>query len=151
MYLDKPQLYPLASTSITYYWIPSHLSTQQPHLPMSRRSLCRQYRLVAYRHLPLRPKHDTHFLHAESSTNLGRLLLASGGALALQKCFYYLVQWQWTPQGFPVMSLTTNSPTTVLQMTSGRSTSPTLIPRVETFTGKCILGVCLVPDGSFTQ
>ena len=58
-----------------------------------------------------------------------RLLFASGGALALQKCFYYLVQWQWTPHGFPIMSRTTNSPPTVLQMTSGRSTSPTLITK----------------------
>ena len=31
------------------------------------------------------------------------LLFPSGGALALQKCFYYLVQGRWTPHGFPVM------------------------------------------------
>ena len=80
-----------------------------------------------------------------------RLLFASGGALALQKCFYYLVQWRWTPHGFPVMSQTTDNPTTVLQMTSRRSTSPTLILRIETSTGRRTLGVCLAPDGSFTQ
>ena len=79
------------------------------------------------------------------------LLFASGGTLAFQKFFYYLFQWQWTAHGFPVMSQTTDSPTTVLQMTSGRSTSPTLIPRVETYTGRHTLGVRLAPDGSFTQ
>ena len=31
-----------------------------------------------------------------------RLLFASGGALALQKCFYYLVHWKWTPPRVPV-------------------------------------------------
>ena len=49
------------------------------------------------------------------------------------------------------MSRTTNSPTTVLQMTSGRSTSLTLIPRVEASTGRRTLGVRLALDGSFTQ
>ena len=79
------------------------------------------------------------------------LLFASGNALALQKCFYHLVQWQWTPHSFSVMSQTIDSPTTVLQMTSRRSTSPLLIPWVKTFTGKCTLGICLAPDGLFTQ
>ena len=79
------------------------------------------------------------------------LLFASRGALALQKWFYCLVQWWWTPHGFPVMSRTTNSPTTVLQMISGRTTFPTLIPRVETSTGRRTLGVRLVLDGSFSK
>ena len=151
MYLDKPQLHPLTSTSIPHYWIPSHLSTQHPHLPMSRQSLCRQYRLVAYRYLLLHPKHITHLLHAKSSTSWGRLLFASRGALALLKCFHYLGQWQWTLHGLPVMSQTTDSPTTVLKMTSGRLTFPTLIPSIETFTCKCILGARLALDGSLTQ
>jgi hypothetical protein len=36
-------------------------------------------------------------------------------------------------------------------MTSGRSTSSTTTPRVETSIGKRTLGVRLAPDGSFTQ
>ena len=80
-----------------------------------------------------------------------RLLFASGGALALQKCFYYLVHWKWTPHGFPFLSSVTDIPTTLLQMTSGRSTSTTTIPRVESSIGKRTLGVRLAPDGSFTQ
>ena len=71
MYLDKCQLYPPASTSIPHYWIPSHLPTQHPHIPTSRQSLHRQYRLVAYRHLPLHLNHNTHLLHAKSNTGLG--------------------------------------------------------------------------------
>ena len=80
-----------------------------------------------------------------------RLLFASGGALALQKCFYYLVHWKLTPHGFPFLNCVTDTPTTLLQMTSGRSTSSTTIPRVETSIGKRTLGVRLAPDGSFTQ
>jgi hypothetical protein len=47
------------------------------------------------------------------------LLFASNGALALQKCFYYLVSWKWTFHSFPFLSCITDSPTTLLQMTSG--------------------------------
>ena len=49
------------------------------------------------------------------------------------------------------MSWTTDSPTTVLQMTAGSSTSPTLIPRVETSMGRRTLGVHLALDGSLIQ
>jgi hypothetical protein len=61
-----------------------------------------------------------------------RLLFASSGALALQKYFYYLVYWKWTPLGFPFLNCVTDSPAIPLQMTSGRSTSSTTIHRVET-------------------
>ena len=36
-------------------------------------------------------------------------------------------------------------------MTAGWSTTLTTIPRIESSMGKCILGVSLAPDGSFTQ
>ena len=55
------------------------------------------------------------------------------------------------PHGFLFLTSVTNSPTTPLQMTSGRSTSSTTIPRVVTSIGKRTLGVRLASDGSFTQ
>ena len=60
-----------------------------------------------------------------------RLLFASSGALALQKCFYYLVCWKWTPHGFPFLTSVTDSPTTPLQMTSGRSTLGMVVEDVD--------------------
>ena len=51
--------------------ISSHLPTQHPHIPTSRQSQFRRYRLVAYRHLPLHPKHETHLLHAKIGAGLG--------------------------------------------------------------------------------
>jgi hypothetical protein len=40
-----------------------------------------------------------------------RLLFASGGALALQKCFYCLACWKWIPHGFPFLTSVTDNPT----------------------------------------
>ena len=51
-----------------------------------------------------------------------RLLFASGGALAIQKCFYFLVDWYWDHTGFAVLSSNLASPGPQLVMTSGRST-----------------------------
>jgi hypothetical protein len=80
-----------------------------------------------------------------------RLLFASGGALAIQKCFYYLIDWHWDHIRFPVLSSNLASPGPQLVMTSGRSTSSTSIPRVESSKGMQTLGVRLSPDGSFTD
>ena len=80
-----------------------------------------------------------------------RLLYTSGGALALKKCFYYLVQWKWTPHGFTLLSSTADNTITPIQMTAGRSTSPNTIPRIESSIRKHTLGVRLAPEGSSTQ
>ena len=78
-----------------------------------------------------------------------RLLFASGGALAIQKCFYYLVDWCWDHNGFPVLSSIITSSDPQLVMISGRSTSKHTIPRVENNIGRRTLGVRLSPDRSF--
>jgi hypothetical protein len=80
-----------------------------------------------------------------------RLLVASGGALAIQECFYYLVDWHWDHNGFAVLSSNLAFPGPQLVLTSGRSTSSTSIPRVESSIGIQILGMRLSPDGSFTE
>ena len=71
--------------------------------------------------------------------------------MALQKCFYYLVQWKWTPHGITLLSNTADNTTTPTQMISGQSTTPTTIPRIESSMGKHTLGVWLAPDSSSTQ
>ena len=79
------------------------------------------------------------------------LLYASGGFLAIQKCFYYLVNWCWDHNGFPVLSSNITPSEPQLVMTSGRSTSTYTIPRVKNNIGMRTLGVLLSPDGSFVD
>ena len=64
-----------------------------------------------------------------------RLLFASGGALAIQKFFYYLVDWCWDHNGFPVLSSNITLSDPQLVMTSVRSTFIHTIPRVKTTLG----------------
>ena len=79
------------------------------------------------------------------------LLFTSDRALAIQKCFYYLVDWCWDHNGFPVLSSNTTPSDPQLVMTSGRSISTHTIPRVENSIWKHTLGVHLSPDGSFVD
>ena len=144
-------MYPHTSTSIPHYWIPILLPTEHPHISTSRRSLCRQYRLVAYRHAPLHLKHDSHLLHAKNSTGLGTptickqrctgtpemLLLSSPVAMDSPRLSNHE----------PDHRQPNNSPPNDLRKVN----LPTLIPRIETSTGRPTLGVRLAPDGSFTQ
>ena len=78
-----------------------------------------------------------------------RLLFASGGALAIQKCFYYLLDWCWDYNSFPVLSSNTTLSDPQLGMTLGRSTSTHTIPRVINNTWKRAPGVLLSPDELF--
>ena len=80
-----------------------------------------------------------------------RLIFASRGALAIQTCVYYLADWHWDHNGFPVLSSNLASPGPQLVMTSCRSTSSTPIPWVESSIGMQTLGVRLSLDGSFTD
>ena len=42
---------------------------------------------------------DAHFALQESVCNWGRLLTATGGAFKPPKCFYYLISYDWLPDG----------------------------------------------------
>ncbi len=75
------------------------------------------------------------------------LLFATGGALCLNKSFWYLISWTWTKTG-------TAKPTTaalapgVLSLTSGYDTnSPIDVPRIETTSTYRTLGVRISPSG----
>ena len=81
-----------------------------------------------------------------------RLLFASDRALALQKCFFYLIEWSWDNIGKPTIHANFHSPEINLFMSSGRSLSSFSIPRIECSIGKRSLGVRVArPDGSFLQ
>jgi hypothetical protein len=63
------------------------------------------------------------------------LLFASGNALAIQKCSYSLLDWKWDHNGFPVFNSISTSSGPELGMTSGRSTSITISPRLKALLG----------------
>ena len=76
-----------------------------------------------------------------------RLLHATGGALNLAKCFWYGIEWQFTPTGEPKMVHTTAGPPILLH-SSPNLDNPATIQRVSTATGMRTLGVRLAPDGN---
>jgi hypothetical protein len=77
-----------------------------------------------------------------------RLLYATGGALNLSKCFWYGIEWTFTPTGAPKMTHTTDNGPPIL-LTSGADTdNPTIIQCISTSQGQRTLGVRLAPDGN---
>jgi hypothetical protein len=77
-----------------------------------------------------------------------RLLHTTGGALNLNKCFWYGMEWAFNKAGAPKMVPTTlNGPT--IQLTSGSTPHlPETIQRISTQQGQRTLGVRLAPDGN---
>jgi len=76
-----------------------------------------------------------------------RLLYSTGGALNLQKCFWFIMHWTWK-DGTPILATEKTLPAT-LQLTSGSSVeTPVTIPRIEPTTTYRTLGVHITPTGS---
>ena len=74
-------------------------------------------------------------------------LYTSGGALALNKCFWYGITWEWingTPQMQPISQAPAN-----IQLTEGHGTTLHTIIRKECWEGVRTLGVRLSPLGNF--
>jgi len=78
-----------------------------------------------------------------------QLLYSSGGALELQKCFWYLVHWEWVG-GRPYMKPSISSHAT-LALTSGHVPTYTVIPRKEPWEAMRTLGVRPAPDGNYKK
>jgi hypothetical protein len=76
-----------------------------------------------------------------------RLLYATGGALNRAKCFWYGIQWTFSPGGAPKMDPSTDDDLRI-HLTSGTDPHPEPIQRISTATGKRTLGVRLAPDGN---
>ena len=76
-----------------------------------------------------------------------QLLYTSGGALALNKCFWYGITWEWI-DGTPRMQPNSQAPATI-QLTEGHGTTLNTITRKECWEGARTLGVRLAPLGNF--
>jgi len=85
----------------------------------------------------------------DTSQKWERLLYSSGGALELQKCFWYLVYWEWE-DGRPHMIPSISSPAQ-LALTSGHSPTYTLIPRKEPWEAMQMLGTWPAPNGNYER
>lgn len=75
-----------------------------------------------------------------------RLLYSTGGALNLQKCFWFLLSWKWE-QGKAKLQSQSSFPAQ-LTMTSGADPNPTVIKRIEPTDTFRTLGVHVTPDGT---
>jgi hypothetical protein len=78
-----------------------------------------------------------------------RLLFATGGALNPAKCFWYGIEWAFTPSGEPKMINTTDGPQ--ITLTAGQDLTTNNIQRISTATGQRTHGVRLAPDGTDTD
>ena len=78
------------------------------------------------------------------------LCFASGVTLAIQKCFYYLVDWHWDHIGFPVPSSNMTPSDPQLVMTLGSSTSTNPVQGSRTICEACS-GSAFSLDGSFAD
>ena len=74
-----------------------------------------------------------------------KLLFLSGGKLNLDKCYWYLVTWTWV-DGQPSLSPISSTPAS-LSLTSGNSTVPAPITRVESTSTLKTLGLWTSPSG----
>ncbi len=76
-----------------------------------------------------------------------RLLFSTGGALNLQKCFWFLLTWRWNNGHAQYAS--ENEVPGDLSMTSGNTlNSPTVINRISPTESYRTLGVHISPSGS---
>jgi hypothetical protein len=77
-----------------------------------------------------------------------RLLFSTGGAINLQKSHWYLMFFRWL-KGIPVLCTKQLAPAS-LQLTSGYSSTPDTVPRIEVNEAFRTLGVYIAPNGSQT-
>lgn len=76
-----------------------------------------------------------------------RLLFATGGALNLAKCFWYGIEWRFTPTGEAQLIPDVDGPT--ISLTAGATPDcPEHLRRVSTAEGQHTLGVRLTPNGT---
>jgi hypothetical protein len=75
-----------------------------------------------------------------------RLLFSTGGAINLQKRFWYLMAWVWK-NGIPSLAPTAKAPG-IMELTSGASTVLYTVPRIDVNDSFRTLGIYLSPSGS---
>jgi len=83
------------------------------------------------------------------SQHYEKLLYASGGALNIRKCHWFLIAWTWV-NGKAYLKKASDSPGKLL-LTSGASTIPEEVPRIEPSTGYRTLGAYIAGDGNMKK
>ena len=78
-----------------------------------------------------------------------RLLFSTGGAINMQKSFWYLLSWTW-PNGVPTLSTQRKAPGK-MELTSGTSRQPEVVPRIEATDSFRTLGIYVSPSGTQTK
>jgi hypothetical protein len=97
---------------------------------------------------PSQPTDIVQDLHALAQ-EWEQLLYSTGGALNLQKCFWFLISWRW--KNGQAVCHTTKSYPKELSMTSGSNTSETeTIKRIEPTESYRTLGVWISPKDTIT-
>ncbi|MGH7974392.1 MAG: hypothetical protein ACREBR_02605, partial [bacterium] len=76
-----------------------------------------------------------------------RLLFSSGGKLALHKCFWYLMHWNWD-DGTPIL-INDREDQERIALTSGLSSEEAEIPRLTPSESHRTLGVRITPNGDW--
>jgi hypothetical protein len=75
-----------------------------------------------------------------------RLLYSTGGALNLQKCFWFLLSWQWN-NGQATCHTSTSLPHDLCMTSGGNTSTLEVIERIETTESYRTLGVWISPIG----
>jgi hypothetical protein len=78
-----------------------------------------------------------------------RLLFSTGGAINMQKSFWYLMAWTWK-NGIPNLTPISKAPGEI-NLTSGASTTHHKVPRIDIKDSFRTLGIYLSPSGSQTK
>ena len=75
-------------------------------------------------------------------------LTISGGALGIDKCFYYNISWRWTTKAIPIIDNTISNESRV-SLINHATSARVPIKQITPTTGLRTLGVRLAPDGNF--
>ncbi len=75
-----------------------------------------------------------------------RLLFSMGGAINMQKSFWYLIAWVWK-KGVPTLATSATAPG-IMELTSGYSSMTSTVPRIEPSDSFHMLGVYISPSRS---
>jgi hypothetical protein len=76
------------------------------------------------------------------------LLFSTGGAICLNKSFWYLISWQWSKQGIARLCSIDSAPG-VMELTSGCQLDKVVeVPRIDATSCYRTLGVRISPSGS---
>ena len=73
-------------------------------------------------------------------------LFSTGEELALHKCYWYLVEWRWDPDGTPRIAIFEEAQGE-MKLTKGYELSRELIQRLECTDSQRTIGVKISPSG----